>query len=105
MLGVPGLTVDADAIAAFRVRFTDGALDASATADALTALDEHLARAFEDSAARQTLRDAALLELAKLAQASATGRDFSLYLREMLVPDDAESARLDAERDAEPDCV
>lgn len=99
------LTVDADAIAAFRVRFTDGALDASATADALTALDEHLARAFEDSAARQTLRDAALLELAKLAQASATGRDFSLYLREMLVPDDAESARLDAERDAEPDCV
>ena len=105
VLGVPGLTVDADAIAAFRVRFTDGALDASATADALTALDEHLARAFEDSAARQTLRDAALLELAKLAQASATGRDFSLYLREMLVPDDAESARLDAERDAEPDCV
>jgi hypothetical protein len=51
------------------------------------------------------LRDAALLELAKLAQASATGRDFSLYLREMLVPDDAESARLDTERDAEPDCV
>ena len=105
VLGVPGLTVDADAIAAFRVRFTDGALDAGATADALTALDEHLARAFEDSATHQTLRDAALLELAKLAESSATGRDFSLYLREMLVPDDAESARLDAERDAEPDCV
>jgi len=76
VLGVPGLTADTDVIAAFRVRLTDSALDSGATADALTVLEEHLALAFEDSAARQTLRDAALLELTKLAEAAATRRDF-----------------------------
>ncbi len=96
VLGRQQLTADSDTIAAFREHFTEGALHTEINRTALGDLDQHLENAFTDPASRQILRTASLKQLQTLATASISAREFTLYLRERLIPDDEDAARVDA---------